>query len=185
MRKTARELENPIDNILIDIAESNNSYYKSLHFTPNVLTTFSLMFGILAAYLFYKDYQVPAAIVFIISYYFDCADGSFARKYNMETKLGEIYDHVSDISKVLLIVVVMYIKNKEKFMQVLPIFLILIAFSLVNIGCQQKLQKHAEGPIIDSSKYLCVGDPETVIPISRYAGTGTLVILLAIMIVTW
>jgi len=39
MRKIPRELENPIDNIIINIAEPVCKMFKKLNFTPNGITT--------------------------------------------------------------------------------------------------------------------------------------------------
>jgi len=134
MRKTHGDLENPIDNLFIDMAESTNSFYRSLRFTPNMLTTISLMLAILAVYLFFYDYRVLAAIIFLISYYFDCADGSFARKYNMVTDFGDIYDHVADIIKIILPLGVMYYKDANKFLMLLPFLLIILPKMTPNNG---------------------------------------------------
>jgi hypothetical protein len=50
-RKVDDTLENPIDLILVNITSVLNPYYKSLHFTPNILTTFSLIISLLGLYL--------------------------------------------------------------------------------------------------------------------------------------
>ena len=68
MRKIIREIENPIDNIFIDLAESTAPFYKSLNMTPNQLTTFNLLFGLTASYLFYKEYRCMAVIFYLIAY---------------------------------------------------------------------------------------------------------------------
>ena len=60
-RKLDSNYGNPIDNVLVDINEVLNPYYKRLNFTPNMLTTCSLLFTVLAAYLFVIDYRVWAA----------------------------------------------------------------------------------------------------------------------------
>jgi len=46
----------------------------------------------------YEENQFAlSAFSYLISYMFDCWDGYYARKYNMESKFGDYYDHVSDM----------------------------------------------------------------------------------------
>ena len=85
-RKIPKKYENPIDNILYDLSDYLNPYYKKLGFTPNTLTTLSIVLTVLGLYLYTKKYIVLGSILVFIGYYFDCADGSYARKYKMETK---------------------------------------------------------------------------------------------------
>ena len=46
-RKIPNIYENPFDIFLINICEMMNPYFKKLNFTPNGITTLSLIFGIL------------------------------------------------------------------------------------------------------------------------------------------
>ena len=116
MRKIERQIENPPDNFFIDLADISSDFYRDMGLTPNMLTTVSLFFGALSCYLLYHGYNLLAMITWFIAYYYDCADGFFARKYNMVTKLGDLYDHVSDVSKVIGIFLIMYYINKDKFL---------------------------------------------------------------------
>ena len=50
MRKIAREFENPIDNILIDISQLLSPIAYFLGLTPNILTTFSIIFSGISFY---------------------------------------------------------------------------------------------------------------------------------------
>ena len=97
MRKIPEESDNPIDNFILKIVDPLCPLFKALHFTPNGITTISLVFGLLSAYLLYKGHPYLFGITFFISYFFDCMDGYYARKYNMVTRFGDIYDHVKDI----------------------------------------------------------------------------------------
>ena len=92
-RKIPEELENPIDNILIELAEKLNPYFYKLGFNPNGVTTLSLIFGILSCYFYYLKYYLFSSISMFISYFFDVMDGNFARRYNMQTQFGDYYDH--------------------------------------------------------------------------------------------
>jgi len=108
MRKITCECENPLDNILINISDYMCPYAKKYNFTPNILTTISLIFCGISALLLLNNYYVLAAFTYLISYYFDCMDGHFARKYNMTSYFGDLYDHISDISKGILIFSTLY-----------------------------------------------------------------------------
>ena len=48
MRKIPKNLENPIDNVIIDACETMSTFFKNLHLNPNDITTLSLIFGILS-----------------------------------------------------------------------------------------------------------------------------------------
>ena len=95
-RKIPAEYDNPIDNIILDFVEIMNPFYKELGFTPNILTTFSVIFAVLSIFFYVKRKYVLSSIFYLISYYFDCQDGNFARKYGMETAFGDLYDHLTD-----------------------------------------------------------------------------------------
>ena len=98
MRKIPRELENPIDNILIDLCEPISELFNRISLTPNHITTISMIFGFLSVFFLYKRIVIVAVILYFISYLFDCVDGYYARKYNMCSKFGDLYDHIKDCS---------------------------------------------------------------------------------------
>ena len=103
-RKIEEKYENPFDNIIIDFAEKINPIFKKFNFTPNMLTTLSLIFGILSPYFIYIKYYNLAAFFYLLSYMFDCFDGNYARKYNMVTDFGDLYDHIGDLFKYILFI---------------------------------------------------------------------------------
>jgi phosphatidylglycerophosphate synthase len=106
MRKIPEELENPIDSVLIAIVDAIQPYFYKMGFTPNILTTFSLLFWIGGLYFFIHNgpyYAYYAVLLMFISYFFDCFDGHFARSYDMVTKFGDYYDHISDAVKFALL----------------------------------------------------------------------------------
>ena len=135
MRKINSNYENPLDNILINIADNLCPIAYNYKFTPNILTTISLIFCGISALLLLNSYYFIAALFFLISYYFDCMDGHFARKYNMVTKFGDYYDHVADITKILLILYIFYIIDSKKFFITIP-FVILFLTALDNSICE-------------------------------------------------
>ena len=55
VRKLKEHHENPIDNIIYIIVEILDPIFYRLNFTPNIITTLSLITGLLSGYYFYKD----------------------------------------------------------------------------------------------------------------------------------
>ena len=96
-RKLPPEMEHPIDNLNINIGASLSPYFKNLNFTPNTLTTISLITGLLSVYYYTQQNYIYSAILFYISYMFDCWDGYYARRYQMISKFGDKYDHIKDV----------------------------------------------------------------------------------------
>jgi phosphatidylglycerophosphate synthase len=64
---------------------------------PNVVTVFSLLFAIIAAFFFFNNQLIYGAIFFFISYVFDTADGTLARLTNTQSELGKRLDFYVDI----------------------------------------------------------------------------------------
>ena len=182
-RKTIREFENPIDNIYIDIGEKLNPIFKSLKFTPNTLTTFSLLFGILSAYNLQISNNKISAIFLITSYIFDCFDGNYARKYNMETKFGDLYDHYSDLFQIILVYYTMYTLNKKKFKSYLIIFILILLLPFIQLGCQQYYYNNNQEESLDNLKILC--PDKNWIKYTRYFGPGTCILYMAYIIWNW
>jgi len=134
VRKIPENLENPIDDLIYHDMDNVSSIFKKYNFTPNMLTTISAFFGLLSIYAICKDKFLSAGIFYFISYYFDCLDGYFARKYDMVTKFGDYYDHVKDI---VIFVCLVYVLIYKKLYSGL-IFLLPFAFlMLVHFGCQE------------------------------------------------
>jgi phosphatidylglycerophosphate synthase len=182
-RKISREHDNPVDNVILDLVEKTNDTFYQWGATPNMLTTISLVLSLIAVYLFYREYRILAALLFLVGYYFDCADGHLARSYKMISKFGDYYDHISDWFKIFVLVIVLYIKypKKTRFYKVL---VIIVGFSLllcIHMGCQEQLySKKNESPTLEMTKYLC---PDSkLIRYTRYFGAGTFNIIIALII---
>lgn len=187
MRKIPECLENPIDNVVIDISDAIVPYFKKMDFVPNDITTISLIISMFSVYLFYKDYNNIAAILFLVGYLFDCTDGYYARKYGMVTQFGDYYDHFCDLSKVLMLYYIMYIKSSEKFFKILPILLGLIVVAMVHIGCQEYVYDEKDSPSLSSLKLVCINKnmAESNMKITRYFGFGTFFVSMSILMATY
>ena len=190
MRKITCDCENPLDNILINISDYMCPYAKKYGFTPNVLTTISLIFcGISVLLLINRNYLL-AAFMYLISYYFDCMDGHFARKYNMVTKFGDYYDHIADVTKVVLILYILYIIDSKKFFIIIPFLILFMFLTFVHIGCQELYYDSIESHTLSTLKNLCPvynkNDKTSIVNtlgITRYVGCGTFTICLMLSII--
>ena len=133
VRKLKEEQDDLIDNLIYNVVEILDPIFYKLNFTPNIITTLSLITGLLSGYYLYKKNLICIPL-FIISYILDCSDGYFARKYNMTSKFGDFYDHISDAIKNSIIIYLIYIrtktKNKNKLILLILLLLILVSYHL-------------------------------------------------------
>ena len=182
VRKLKEHHENPIDNIIYIIVEILDPIFYRLNFTPNIITTLSLITGLLSGYYFYKD-NILCIPLYILSYILDCSDGYFARKYNMTSQFGDFFDHISDAIKSIVIFYIIYIKAKPEFKN--KIFLLILLFtilSLYHISLQELVYNKPE----DSkslnliNKYINLNKDNIVW--SRYFGGGTIILVIVILI---
>lgn len=183
MRKLPRELENPVDDILITIADNTDGIYRKLNMTANHLTTISLILGILAAYYLYIGKNAVACLMFVLAYYYDCMDGNYARKYNQTSQFGDYYDHISDAVKALLTLFVMYKVNSEKFVYCFVILVLLQVFMLIHFGCQERISKTEHNYVLSELKGMC--PDEGWIRYTKWFGSGTIMLIWAIIIYTY
>ena len=171
-RKIPADLDNPIDNILIDLSERlGKKLHKYKFITPNLITTIGIIFGLISINLIYYGHYKIASILFLISYFFDCLDGNFARTYKMETTFGDYYDHLADIMKgILLIYVIKNINIKTNLKIIIVVFYTILHFlSLFHIACQEKQFKSSV--ILKQVKDLCINEEH--INYYKYIGIGT------------
>lgn len=185
-RKIEENIDNPIDNILLSITEKVAPGLVNLGFTPNIITTFSLISGLLGIYYIYKEQYVYGSLLFFLGYFFDCVDGYMARKFNMITKFGDLYDHITDwVVSVLLILVYFTRDLNTKFkITILIFFSILTLLSLVHLGCQEKYYEEKENSqlgVLSVLKILCTNKEN--IKITRYFGLGTLTLAISLVII--
>lgn len=187
--KIEDKYENPIDVLAYKLCTYIEPLFAMIKATPNNITTISLLCGLLCVY--YMNINKYYAFTFYwLSYIFDCLDGYYARKHNMLSKLGDMYDHYSDLFKHVLIYHMLYKKlDKKKFIQ-FNTFLASIGIGLfIQMGCQEKKYEEKIGEeeakrksgYLGSFKPLC-SNPEIVARYSRFFGVGTVTLLFSIYI---
>ena len=80
------------DDLLFRVAIIAHSHGIS----PNVMTALGLGFGVGSGFLF-TSRQIPFAFAFgFLSVFCDVLDGTIARKFNLETSVGRVFDSISD-----------------------------------------------------------------------------------------
>lgn len=180
-------MENPFDNLLIDLAEHHlNPYLHRLGWiTPNIITTASLITGILAAFLMHTKQYKGAAVAYLLSYFLDCADGNYAWKYNMVTAFGDMYDHIADILKMVLILAVIAYSQHVKFRTRVLLITVIICFlilAMIHMGCQERAYNRHESASLSSLKHLCNANDERAIYITRFFGLGTVTFVIIVIL---
>lgn len=181
--KIPREYENPIDNIIIDTSYFLGDSFKRNNYTPNMITTLSTITAIICIYTYVKHKYIISAIFLFLSYFFDCLDGNFARRYNMETEFGDYYDHIKDmLFYTILMVVIFYRLRKNKyFLLYLTIYIILTVLGTIFHGCtniyiRNKKSKFLNSKTLGTTEKWCYDKPGKLIKKMKYFSMGTAVI---------
>ena len=192
VNKLSENHECPIDTFIFKIVDKHLHIFHTLGMTPNILTTLSIVFGFIAAYQILRDRLWLAAIFWIIAYYFDCADGKFARKYNMVSKFGDLYDHLGDLVKVIAVLLTLFYTNKKGITVrqwfFISIIIILGFLQIIHMGHQESIyNKKDESPYLDIIRKFFVNEEnaEKNIFYTRYFGCGTWYLFFTILILFW
>ena len=181
VRKLKEEHDNPIDNLIYNVIEILDPVFYKLNFTPNIITTLSLITGLLSGYYLYKKNLICIPL-FIISYILDGSDGFFARKYNMTSKFGDLYDHISDAIKTIIIIYLIYIRTKKKYKNKLILLNLLL---LILVSYHLSLQELIYNKPDDSLSLNLLNNHfklnKNNIYWSRYFGCGTCILIIIIL----
>ncbi len=190
MRKILKEYDNPLDNYFIELSEITTPYAYSIGMNPNMITTLSNIACIITILLLLNANYYMAAFFLLVSYYFDCMDGHMARKYDMVTIFGDYYDHISDSLKIFAVLITLYCINKEKFIKVIPIIILLFILMSVHLGCQELLYNSNESITLEPTKLLCPVNNNSSDDVvkntlysTKYFGCGTFFLGLALIII--
>ncbi len=185
VKKIPDNLDDPIDVVLYKLCEILAPFFKRTGHTPNMITTYSLITGLLACYAIYKNNIALFIPLFLISYFFDCFDGFFARKYKMTSKFGDYYDHIKDAFVYVILIIIIFYKYKTVISPInIIIMVILFILFTSHMGCQQRYYKDAnkdiDGETLDSYQKMCRDKND--IKYTRFFGPGMLTIFSTLMI---
>lgn len=183
--------ECPVDVWLLQFIDTHLAWYYHNGFTPNVVTTISILIGMLSAAAVYHQQFAVGAALFVIAYYLDCVDGKLARKYNLVTAFGDYYDHFGDVFKFALVAYALYHTTNKKLSPsqhtYKTIVVILSCFLFLQIGYQETLYSQSDSNTLSLFRTLVSTDsfPERSIQITKYLGQGTFVVLFSAIIILW
>jgi phosphatidylglycerophosphate synthase len=181
-RKLTEDQENPIDNIIIHFAIRVNPYLHSIGVTANMLTMGSFIFGLAAVALIHINQFELAALTFAIAYTFDCMDGNMARMFNKVSDFGDKLDHYTDLIQFVLLVIFIAINRTLSYRFKVLFFcamIILLGFTAVHIGCQEKHYDENSDDFLSAFKILCPN--KEMVHYTRYLGFGTFNLKVVIM----
>lgn len=175
--KIPQSIDNPLDNVLYKFSDYMNPYFYKLNMTPNMITTLSSLFTLFATAAIIYNKPSLFVVLYLIAYFFDVADGSYARKYKMTSKFGDLYDHVKDIIGFCLICYIVFVRYRKSISPVvsaiLGVFMILF---FTHMGCEQRYLNDNTSTL-NLAKYLCpCHEKQDIIGImrwSRYFGPGS------------
>lgn len=187
MGKIPKKDEDPIDNLLNDVSDRVSPAFKSIKFTPNGITTLSMISELVSLWGLYTGRIWVFAIMYFIGYYFDTFDGYFARRYKMTSKFGDFYDHIKDTIVTILLIVVIIYRFKNRCSTRVVIFAVIVAvFFLWSasafVGCQSKVYK-SDSDTLKFHRKLCPGNPKKAMKWLRYLGPGVYKIVIILLII--
>lgn len=106
-------------------------FWNSLNVTPNYLTTLSLISSIFSLYFLYNRKLIGAIIFLLFRWYFDYLDGIYARTYNLVSKFGDYYDHITDlIYSFGIIFIIVFSKYKKVYIKYYLLIILVIFYIL-------------------------------------------------------
>lgn len=180
MRKIPASLESPIDNVLIDLAAWMAPSLKATGHTPNLLTTYSAAAAAMALWSLHRGQVGAFAALWMLNYFWDCADGFFARKYDQVTAFGDLYDHGTDIGFGLALAYLVYTRYDTPWWAGV-VLAVAGLLTQVHFGCQQKMYgKEAGAEFLDVYRGLCPDASWS--RFTRFFGPGTLNLLIVLVV---
>lgn len=185
--KLPPELDDPVDTFLYKICERISPAFHASGHTPNLITTYSLLTGLAGCYALYHGRIILFVILMIASYFFDCFDGYFARKYGMTSEFGDIYDHSKDafVSLIMIWVVMSRYYRAITWWNITLVVVLFVLF-MMHMGCQQdytndKKKNGKDSETIDIYRKLCRSSDD--LPYTRFFGPGMFFLYYTLIIV--
>ena len=191
VNKLSNEYECPVDIYLYKFINTHLSFYYELGMTPNMITTLSILFGLITAYQIIHNNFGYATIAIILSYYLDSVDGKLARQYNMVTQFGDLYDHLGDYCKIVIIMYALFkTSNNLTITKVLWFNIVILVGMLqcIHLGYQESIyNKSNESPFLNMICSIVSIDknPRNTIQYTKYFGCGMWYLCFAVLIFFW
>ena len=187
-KKIPDYLEGKIDILILELVKIINPIFKRFNLSPNHITTLSLVFGLISVYRLKNKQYFYSALYYLVSYFFDCQDGNYARTYNMVTDYGDIYDHLKDF--IVFILIGYYLIKNVKYKYLRIIYIIILSLMIIGLnlysGCVEKYMKNNtdyKNSFI-SKITICSSKPKNELKYLKYICSGNVTILLCILIIS-
>ena len=180
-----------MDNILIDTCEMVCPTLYTMGWTPNIITLLGCIVSLSGILFLCRGNLLGFTSLFFLGYWLDCLDGHYARKYHMETVVGDYFDHVRDITIFVLFVYVIGYKYSRilfSFSAVSILFWLTCFLCTLNmvryIGCLENAPHsyRPHSPTLHWMKSLCSRPTSRQIQILRFFGQGTFVIIMILLV---
>lgn len=186
MGKLPLELEDPVDNVFYDFSNRIDRFFYNSNFTANDITTLSLITGLFSVYQFTKSHFASAGILYMVSYFFDCMDGNYARKYKQTSNFGHYYDNIKDFVVLLLaaffVLKYHFAHNSSNIYTYIILLIMIIIISDVHYHCQEVYNNKTSY----STKLRCPvtnkDKARTILQYTRYFGTGVRALIISLFI---
>lgn len=139
--KLPRHLENPIDDSLMVAIEPLLQPLRDAGVTPNMVTLASAAASAASLYFCFERRPLWAVGYWFLAYLFDVMDGFMARRFGMETALGDRLDHISDLlayGGLLLFVCWRVRTDPRPLYWPLAVEAILTCLAMYHMQCQEK-----------------------------------------------
>lgn len=95
--KLPRALENPLDDLIMVAVEPLLQPLRDAGVTPNMVTLASAASSLASVYCCFSGRRLAAVGLWLLGYVLDCVDGFMARRFGMESVLGDLLDHGTDL----------------------------------------------------------------------------------------
>jgi len=188
--KATAENYDPVDRLLLYLSHRMNTLLHEMAPTeyagsagnpspiPNLLTLTSFLTASAAIAAVLHHRRILAAGLWVVAYFFDCADGNYARRYDSTTKLGDLLDHVGDWTKAAgLAVAVWYVSGQSpgEYLMDKKVGLLMATIAgvvcIASAGCLEKRYKENR-PDVEHSQTLELTEPFCAISIGGAMGMG-------------
>lgn len=176
--------ECPVDVFNINTCRKLYPLFQRHGITPNGLTIISFIFGLAACMATMRKYYILAGPLFLISYFFDCCDGNYARTFNLQSQFGDTLDHVTDFIVYLLLLYILYTQSHYTLIGIFIGLILALKPQLMFQECiyGSKVNNGTLGAYHVAIKWLGLTREQCEIGIqhTKYYGAGTANLLIAL-----
>jgi len=180
-RKVAPEYENPIDDAMLNLSEVIAPYFNRMNYTPNGITTISLIFSAAALYHLYQHDLTLFTIYLVLAHLFNNMDEYYAKKYGLASSTNDKYDTIKDLIVIAVGAYILYARYNILSHSVLLIILcVFFVLAVLFVGCRERLtpdENKSESLKFLSTISLSNENCKTHTKYLKYFGPGTFVLI--------